>query len=375
MEILLLGGTGAMGRHLTEALKDRGNNVTVTSRSEHMSEGHIRYIKGNAQDDDFFEKICRMRHWDAIVDFMVYETEEFRKRVVKLLAATDQYVFISSARVYADCSDNLITEDSPRLLDVCGDKEYLSTNEYALAKAREENVLFAQNNKNWSIVRPSLTYSERRLQLGVYEKENWLYRALHGRSIVFSKDLMERSYTLSYGRDVADGIAAIIGKPGAKGEVFNIVTNRSYKWKEIIELYVKQIEKITGRKPNVVFTEQCTNLAFPDAKYQVLYGRYFNRFFDNSKIRKFTDTTEWIDAKEGLAMCLERFLLNPSFNNINWRMEAYIDKAAGERTPLSEINSFKDKIIYLCYRYNMEWVIKVYKKFKIGGVLKNTKII
>lgn len=70
-------------------------------------------------------------------------------------------------------------------MDVCNDKEYLDSNEYAIAKAKEEDILFRSPNKNWTIVRPSLTYAENRLQLGVYEKENWLYRALHGRAIVF----------------------------------------------------------------------------------------------------------------------------------------------------------------------------------------------
>lgn len=36
-----------------------------------------------------------------------------------LLNATKQYVYISSARVYADCGDEVLTETCPRLLDVC----------------------------------------------------------------------------------------------------------------------------------------------------------------------------------------------------------------------------------------------------------------
>ena len=78
-----------------------------------------------------------------------------------------------------------ITEKSKRLLDVCTDEEYLKTDEYALTKVRQENILLSSGKKNWTIIRPYITYNVERLQLGVYEKENWLYRALHGRSIVF----------------------------------------------------------------------------------------------------------------------------------------------------------------------------------------------
>ena len=71
---------------------------------------------------------------------MIWSTSDFDKCYEALLAATDQYIYMSSYRVYADSP--LITEDSPRLLDVSDDPEYLATDEYALAKARCENLLF-----------------------------------------------------------------------------------------------------------------------------------------------------------------------------------------------------------------------------------------
>ena len=362
MDVLILGGTGAMGVHLIEELEKEGHHITVTSRKAHNSRKNVRYIKGNAQEEAFFEELCKMKHWDSIVDFLVSSSEKLENRIKKFLSATDQYVFISSARVYADKPDEPITEDADRLLDVCEDKEYLATDEYALAKAREEDIIFKQEQKNWTIIRPSLTYGENRMQLGVYEKENWLYRALKGRAIVFSKDLMGRSYTLSYGRDVAKGIAAIVGKQNATGEIFHIMADKSYKWKEILEIYVSELERSTGIKPNVILTDKCSNLEIPDTRYQVIYGRYFNRNFDNSKINAFTDTKNWLDAKDGLRICLEKFLKNPQFKDINWKIEAVIDRKVKERTPLKEIKGWKNKIIYVCYRYKMESVIRTIKR-------------
>ena len=58
-----------------------------------------------------------------------------------------------------------------------------------LTKALQENLLRASGYKNWTIVRPYITFSDIRLQLGVYEKEQWLYRALQGRAIVSRKTL------------------------------------------------------------------------------------------------------------------------------------------------------------------------------------------
>ena len=140
MNILVLGGTGAMGVHLVELLSQRGDAVFVTSRRERPSRKNVTYVRGDAHDNVFLQTLLDSRRWDAIVDFMVYRTEEFRHRVPQLLAATAQYVFLSSSRVYADSAEP-ITEDSPRLLDISTDAAYLKTDEYALAKARQENAL------------------------------------------------------------------------------------------------------------------------------------------------------------------------------------------------------------------------------------------
>lgn len=347
MDILILGGTGAMGKHVSELLRTKGYNIFITSRVKRANSGSVSYLQGNAKELEFIRKLCQ-KHWNVIIDFMVYSIDELKERINIIFESTDQYIFISSARVYADFP--IIKEDSPRLLDVCQDQEYVSSNEYAIAKAKEENILFESGYKNWTIIRPSLTYAENRLQLGVYEKENWLYRALHGRAIVFSKDLMDRYYTLSYGKDVADGISQLVGKTEAIGQVFHIVIEESFQWKEILNIYLDTLEEKTGKRPKVVLTEKCTNLKLPYAKYQVLYGRYFNRHFDNEKISKLVDTSNWLLPQEGLKKCLNSFLENPQFLGIDWHKEALIDKAAGEWTSLKEIPEGKTKIKYLKWR-------------------------
>lgn len=336
-----------MGSHVVEILNTSENMVFVTSRSKRTNHGNVTYLQGNAKEKEFIFSVCK-EHWDVIIDFMVYNLHELRERVDLFLESTKQYIFISSARVYADSP--LITEDSPRLLEVCQDKEYVESNEYAIIKAKEEDVLFESGRKNWTIVRPSLTYAENRLQLGVYEKENWLYRALHGRSIVFSKDLMDRYYTLSYGKDVAEGIAGLVGKEEALGQAFHIVIEESFQWKDILEIYLNVLEENTGKRPKVVLTDTCTNLQIPGARYQVLYGRYFNRHFDNSKIRTIVDTSNWIPPQKGLEKCLKKFLGNQSFLNIDGYKEALLDKAAGEWTPIRQISGKKNKLVYLRHR-------------------------
>lgn len=363
MEALILGGTGAMGVPLTNILVAYGYRVKVTTRKKRESNNdHIDFVVGNAHEDAFISWLCEKR-WDVIVDFMSYKTEEFAKRVELLLSHTKHYIFISSCRVYAK-EDRKITENSPRLLDISKDKEYLKTDEYALTKARQEDILKASAHKNWTVIRPTITYSDIRLQLGVLEKEQWLYRALCGRSIVFSKDICDKLTTMTTAEDVAKGIAAIIGKEKAYGEIFHITSAKSYAWSEILECYLQEIEKATGKRPNVVMTERAVSLRNKIQKYQIIYCRYYNRSFDNSKIGEYIDINGFEDPLSGLAVSVRKCLEKQAFCPIDWKIEAWNDIAAKEKTKLKEITGWKNKVLYICYRNHLGFLMDFYEALK-----------
>ncbi|GLU52718.1 hypothetical protein Dfri01_21790 [Dyadobacter frigoris] len=349
MKVLVLGGTGAMGAHLIKLLANKGIDTVVTSRTERDSTGAIRYLKGNASDLDFLQTVL-MEKWDAIVDFMVYSTPSFKERVDKLLDATSQYVFLSTARVYAD-SNQPITEDSPRLLDVSEDSEFLATDEYSLTKARQENLLKDSGRTNWTIIRPYITYSENRLQLGVLEKEEWLHRALHGRTIIFSADINNRKTTLTYGLDVSNGINSVIGASSALGKTFHITKKDSNTWEYILSIYLTTLEEHLGYQPKVLLQNIDNFLEIKPAKYQVLYDRFFNRSFDSSKINQYVPVDDFVTVDIGLRDCLTEFLKNPIFLNIDWKIEARKDRQSKEYTPLNDIHGIRHKLKYLAFRY------------------------
>lgn len=349
MKILVLGGTGAMGTPLVSLLCKNNHEVYVTSRSKKESNGNLHYLQGNAHEDDFLENILE-EFYDVIVDFMSYKSDNLKRRLPLLLSKTNQYIFLSSSRVYAQTKEK-ITENSPRLLDSQIDEEYLKTDEYALAKAREEDLLKNSGKTNWTIIRPYITYNSQRLQLGVYEKENWLYRALHGRTIVFPKDIAERTTSLTYGGDVARVIVKLIGNPSAYGEEFHIVTEQTATWREILEIYLNVIEEYTGKRPKVMFVENSEGLQKVWNSAQIKYDRLYDRKFSNKKITSVCGEIQYKDLKEGLRECLEEFLKNPKWLTLNYRYETWADKVTKEHTPLSEIYGVKNKLRYIKHRY------------------------
>lgn len=349
MEVLILGGTGAMGTHLLSLLSNQeGINITVTSRRQCVNKKNVKFVQGDAHQMLFLLKLLPIQKWDVIVDFMAYSTEEFRQRIEMLLSATKQYIYLSSARVYAD-SDKPIREDSPRLLDVCNDQDYLESDEYALAKARQENILFDNKRRNWTIIRPYITFSEQRLQLSSAEKENWLYGALKGKPILFSRDLADKFTTLTYGYDVARGIVSIIGKEKAFGEAFHITVNESYKWSEILDVYVNVIKQKTGITPTIKWLDEWTSLVGGGAM-QVKWDRLYNRSFDNSKINSFVDVDSFNRTIPALSNCLSSFIEHPCFRSIDWSMEAKKDKLLGKWTNIGEIGGVRMQLKYILYR-------------------------
>ena len=359
MKILVLGGTGAMGVALVELLAERGDEVYVTSRSNHDNRKNVTYVTGNAHDMAFVKQLLK-NPYDVIVDFMIYSLAELEERIDILLGGTKQYFFLSSSRVYAE-SDERITENSGRLLDVTTDEIYLGTKEYALAKAREENLLMNSQYNNWTIIRPYITYSNIRLQLGTQEKEYWLYRALHRRSIVFSNEVVKKFTSLTYGYDVSRTMVELIGNEKALGECIHIVTHEIVRWSDVLEIYLDVIEDELGYRPKVFLINY--DLGMVDLlgnKYQYKYDRLFNRTFDSNKVNEICNNRiNYVGVKEGLSTCLREFINGDrKFRRINWKFEAYADRICKEKTKLKEIDTFKNKMKYLIFRYTPYFRLK-----------------
>lgn len=350
-KVLILGGTGAMGKALVELLDKSKYEIYVTSRKQKKKDDVI-YLQGNAHDLVFLESVLNLYKWDSIVDFMVYQTSEFETIVSTILPKTNQYIFISSARVYAP-TNTLITENTPRLLDVCEDIEYILTSEYALAKAREENQLISSGYGNWTIVRPSLTYNDNRLQFALWEKEEWLYRALKGRSIIFPKSMIDVKTTMSYGYDVSVVLSKLICNKKALGETVHIAGAKAATWGEILQIYCKAIKEATGKDVKVCYIDDWQEISHKCNRfYQAKYARAVNREFSSQKLMNLIGKIEFVSPEEGLKICIGRFLDNGSnFKDINWKTEAFCDQITGEKTSLKEFGSLKRKIAYILARY------------------------
>lgn len=326
-KILLLGGTGAMGVYLAPRLSQMGYEVYITSRKKRVSDDpRIHYIQGNAKEWEFLSGVLA-EGYDAVVDFMIYHTKEFRARYMDLLNSTPHYLFLSSYRVYGDNQGKPISETSPRLLDSVNDEAYLASDEYGLTKARQENLLIKASKKNWTILRPAITYSKTRFQLGTMEAKEFLYRGLQNKKIIFPKQMLEKEATMSWAGDVAEMIARVILKEEAMGEIYTVSSAEHHKWGEIVEYY----KKILGLKVTIVDLAEYEKII--GRSWQIKYDRMLDRVMDNSKILAVTGMKEedMMPLYDGLKMELENFVKSPTYGAINQEKEQAIDEITTTR--------------------------------------------
>lgn len=335
--ILVMGGTGAMGRYAVPELLRLGFIVDVVALdTPHITHENLHSVIANAMDDAWLKECITATRYDVILDFMSYKLPEFKARAELFLDNTDQYMFLSSCRVYAN-EEVPVKETSPRLIDASKDEEYLKLfeNEYSLFKAAEEDVLINSGRKNWTIILPATTYSTGRAQLVTLEAGTFVTRALTGKPVVIPIQAKDKPATMSWAGDVGVMIARLAGKEEALGEKFIAATSEYNTWGEIAEIYRELIGlkyewvdkevylKIMSKNP-----EQIS----PFVRYQLEYARLFDRITDNSKILRVTgmkqeELTSFYDGmkKELSGIKLEDIRIDEFRARVNARMDAYFE--------------------------------------------------
>lgn len=286
-KVLVIGASGAMGQYLVPELAGKGFQVDAVSFDDVSTElPNVTWINGNAKEPEFRKQLLS-RHYDGIVDFLVYPTHELTSLLPQIVRAADHYIFLSSYRIY-DGIEIPVRETSPRLLDSSKDIVLRNSDDYSIYKARGENVIRAMfPENNWTIIRPAITYSFLRNQLVTLEAPCTVGRALLGKSVILPETARNVQGTMTWAGDVAKMIAGLLFNEKARGEVFTVSTSEHHTWEEIAAYY----KDICGL--NAVWVDQedflqCLDFAMGgpgmDWRWQLIYDRLFDRVIDNSKI-------------------------------------------------------------------------------------------
>ena len=110
MNILIIGGTRFLGRHLVESALERGHRVTLFNRGQ-TNPGLFPQVETILGDRETDLEVLAGRHWEAVIDTCGYFPRLVKLSAEALKDAVAQYLFISTVSVYADFDAVGIDED------------------------------------------------------------------------------------------------------------------------------------------------------------------------------------------------------------------------------------------------------------------------
>ena len=154
MNLLVLGGTQFVGRHIVAEAQRRGHTVTLFNRGTHREVfPHLEQLTGDRNED---LSALAGRSWDAVVDTCGYFPRQLELSTHALKNNVAHYVFISTISVYADLSTPNTDEDA--LLATVSDPttEEVNGETYGGLKVLCEQVVQAAFPDRNLILRPGI---------------------------------------------------------------------------------------------------------------------------------------------------------------------------------------------------------------------------
>jgi 2'-hydroxyisoflavone reductase len=155
MNILLIGGTRFVGRHIADALTARGHRVMLFNRGTHAQvHADLEQVHGDRKHD-----LSRLdgRTWDAVVDTCGYTPDAVEASARYFADRAKRYVFMSTISVYDHERTDGPGEDAPLMqLPEGADPAEYSDERYGALKALCEQQVLRIFGDRAAILRPGL---------------------------------------------------------------------------------------------------------------------------------------------------------------------------------------------------------------------------
>ena len=282
-KVLLIAGGGTLGTYTAKELLNKGCAVDVICLEDYTSNNpKLCYHKAKA-DLNHLTEFLKDKYYDGIVNFIHYYVPEMYKPVHKLLTSkTDQLIFLSSYRVYAE-SKQPLTEEAPFLADVVEDEEFLKSEDYAVPKAICEKYLREESDtKNWTVVRPIISFSDKRFDLVTVSGHEIIDAARSGKTVILPEAAKNLTAGLDWAGNSGKLIANLLFKKECLGEAYTVSSGQNLTWGEVADIYTR----LTGVNFRWADTEEYVSTGH--GGNGLFYDRLYDRAVDNTKILKAT---------------------------------------------------------------------------------------
>lgn len=325
MKALLIGGTGQISMAITRKLVRDGWEVFLLNRGSRTSEipKEVHCLTGDITDEAAMKTLLDGMTFDCVCEFIVYMVPDVERDYRLFMGKTSQFLYISSASAYHKPVRHYLINEGTTLANPYWQysRDKIACEEFLMEKYREDGFPV-------TIVRPSHTYDERHIPLGVHgTKGFWqvIKRMQEGKPVIIQGDGTSL-WTMTFNEDFAVGFTGLMGNRHAIGEAFQITSDETLTWNQIYET----IADALGVELNAYHVAS-EFLAAVGEKFDYtgsLIGDKSNSVvFDNRKIKAIVpQMTTFTPFHEGVRIALDYVLSHKELQVEDQEFDAWCDR-------------------------------------------------
>ena len=230
---LFIGGTGTISAAIVRRLVgELGWQVWLLNRGNRpdaVPEGAHSIVADINDETDVLNKLGDMT-FDCVCEFIGFTPDQVQRDYRLFKGRTRQYLYTSSASAYHKPAASYIITEGTTLANPYWEysRNKIACEDFLMKVYREEGFPV-------TIVRPSHTYDERSVPLGVHGKKgSWqvIKRMLEGKPVIIQGDGTSL-WTMTFNTDFAIGYTGLMGNRHAIGEAFQITGDETLTWNQI----------------------------------------------------------------------------------------------------------------------------------------------
>ena len=230
---LFIGGTGTISTAIVKRLiEDLGWEVWVLNRGNRLNvlpEGVIHIAADINNEEEVLTKLGDTK-FDTVCEFIGFTLDQIKRDYRLFKGRTKQYIFTSSASAYHKPAASYLITEGTALANPYWQysRDKIECEEFLMKVYREEGFPV-------TIVRPSHTYDERNIPLGVHGRNGFwqvIKRMQEGKPVIIQGD-GSSLWTLTWNADFAIGYTGLMGNRHAIGEAYQITSDETLTWDQI----------------------------------------------------------------------------------------------------------------------------------------------
>lgn len=328
MKALFIGGTGTISAAITRQLAaGQDCELYLLNRGTHNESlpANVKTIEADINDEARVADLIGDMSFDVVADFIAFVPAQLERDYRLFAGKAKQFIFISSASAYQKpLSDYRVTESTPLANPYWEySRNKIACEEYLMKLYREQRFPV-------TIVRPSHTYDERSIPLGVHgSKGSWqvAQRMLEGKPVLIHGDGASL-WTMTHNEDFAKGFIGLMGNLHAIGESVQITSDETLTWNQIYEAIADALGvPLRAVHVSSEFLAACSREDYTGG----LIGDKANSVvFDNAKLKRLVPGfVATVRFDQGIRQTVKHILENPELQRADPEFDGWCDAVVG----------------------------------------------